>query len=75
VLESVDTTILGRDLAHELGGTPDHFIQVLDDQVIDLPRAQKRFGNSVQLVVMYTGRYACLTRQAPGPGRGCRRDL
>jgi hypothetical protein len=47
VLESVDTTILGRDLAHELGGTTDHFIQVLDDQVVDSLRAQERFGNSV----------------------------
>jgi ATP phosphoribosyltransferase len=47
VLESVDTAIIGRDLAHELSGTTDHFVEVLDNQVIDLLRAQERFGHSV----------------------------
>ena len=31
VLERVDTAIIGGDLPHELSGTPDHFIKVLDD--------------------------------------------
>ena len=50
MLESVDTTIICRDLAHELSSATNHFIEVLDDQVIDLLRAQKRFGHSVELV-------------------------
>ena len=47
VFESVDTTIIAGDLAHELSGTPDHFLKVLDDQIVNLPGAQERFGNSV----------------------------
>ena len=43
-------TIIARDLAHELSGATDHFVEVLDDQVVNLLCPQKRFGYSVQLV-------------------------
>ena len=47
MLEGVDTTIIRRDFAHELSSATNHFIEVLDDQVIDLFCAQERFGNPV----------------------------
>ena len=50
MLEGVGPTIIAGDLAHELGGTTDHFIEVLDDQVVNLLCTQQRFGYSVQLV-------------------------
>ena len=50
MLEGLGPTIIARDLAHELSGATDDFIEVLDDQVINLLCTQKRFGYSVQLV-------------------------
>ena len=50
MLEGVGPTIIAGDLAHELGGTTDHFIEVLDDQVVNLLCTQQRFGYFVQLV-------------------------
>jgi hypothetical protein len=46
----VGPTIIARDLAHELSGATDHFVEVLDDQVVNLLCTQKRFGYPVQLV-------------------------
>ena len=45
--EGMGPMIIARDRAHELNGTTDHFIQVLDDQVVNLLSPQKRFGYSV----------------------------
>ena len=50
MLEGVGPTIIARDLAHELSGTTDHFVEVLHDQVVNLLCTQQRFGYSVQLV-------------------------
>jgi hypothetical protein len=46
----VGPTIIARDFAHELSGATDHFVEVLDDQVVNLLCTQKRFGYPVQLV-------------------------
>ena len=47
MLESVDSAVLGRELAHELCSATHHLVKVLDNKVIDLLGAQKRFGNSI----------------------------
>jgi hypothetical protein len=43
-------TIIARGLAHELTGAADNFIEVLDDQIVNLPCTQERLGYCVQLV-------------------------
>jgi hypothetical protein len=43
----VGLTIIARDLAHELSGATDHFLEVLDYQVINLLCTEERFGYSV----------------------------
>jgi hypothetical protein len=50
MLEGVGPTIIARGLAHELSGTTNHFVEVLDDQVVNSLCTHKRYGYSVQLV-------------------------
>jgi hypothetical protein len=47
MLQRVQPAIIAREPAHELNGATDHFIEVLDHQVIDLLYAEEvRLFNS-----------------------------
>ena len=68
MLEGVGSAIIARDLAYELSGTTDHFVEVLNHQVVYLLCPQKRFCHSIQLVSDVNGTIRAL-QLGERPGR------